>query len=138
MIDAARNNPVADSIAMIVVLLMAVGTVFVFSAGVNIVQEIDFQNFYSYPGLRQALFFPLACFIMYGVSRLDYRRLKLSGGFSKNLTVYLLVVSIVLLAIVLFQRFYPVFPSFVPRINRHYRWIKRNRSIVFCMMHLTP
>jgi cell division protein FtsW len=36
----------------------------------------------------------------------------------------LLVISIVLLAIVLFQRFYPIFPSFVPRINRHYRWIK--------------
>ena len=124
MMVTARNNPVADSIAMVVVLLMAVGTVFVFSAGVNIVQEIDFQNFYSYPGLRQALFFPLACFIMYGVSRSDYRRLRLSGGFSKNLTVYLLVISIVLLAIVLFQRFYPIFPSFVPRINRHYRWVK--------------
>ena len=124
MIAAARNNPVADSIAMAVVLLMAIGTVFVFSAGVNIVQEIDFQKFYSYPGLRQVLFFPLACLIMYAVSRFDYRRLCLSRGVSKNLTVYLLVISIVLLAIVLFQRFHPIFPTFVPRINRHYRWIK--------------
>ena len=124
MIAAARNNPVADSIAMAVVLLMAIGTVFVFSAGVNIVQEIDFQKFYSYPGLRQVLFFPLACLIMYAVSRFDYRRLSLSRGVSKNLTVYLLVISIVLLAIVLFQRFHPIFPTFVPRINRHYRWIK--------------
>lgn len=124
MISASRNNPVADSIAMVVVLLMAVGTVFVFSAGVNIAQDIDFQRFYSYPALRQLLFFPLACLIMYGVSCFDYRRLSLSRGFSRNLTVYLLIISVVLLAIVLFQRFYPIFPRFVPRINRHFRWIK--------------
>jgi len=124
MIAGPRNNPVADCIAMVVVLLMAVGTVFVFSAGVNIVQELDFQKFYSYPGLRQVLFFPLACFIMYAISRFDYRRLRLDGGLWRNLTVYLLVLSIVLLTIVLIQRFYPVFPRFVPRINRHYRWLK--------------
>ncbi|OHB72920.1 MAG: hypothetical protein A2Z25_07225 [Planctomycetes bacterium RBG_16_55_9] len=124
MIVAARNNPVADCIAMIVVLLMAVGTVFVFSAGVNIAQEIDFQKFYSYPGLRQALFFPLACLVMYAVSRYDYRKLSLSKGFSRNLTVCLLAVSVVLLAIVLLQRFYPIFPQFVPITNRHYRWLR--------------
>ena len=124
MIAAVRNNPVADSIAMVVVILMALGTVFVLSAGVNIAQDIDFQKFYSYPGLRQLLFFPLACLIMYAVSRFDYRRLSLSRGFSRNLTFYLLVISVVLLTIVVIQRFYPVFPRFVPRINRHYRWIK--------------
>jgi cell division protein FtsW len=124
LIAETESNPVADCIAMVVVLLMAIGTVFVFSAGANIAQEIDFQKFYSYPGLRQALFFPLACLIMYGVSRFDYRRLSLSVGFSKNLTVYVLALSIVLLAIVLIQRFSPIFPGFVPRINRHYRWIK--------------
>ena len=124
MIAVEKSNPVADSIAMIVVLLMAVGTVFVFSAGVNVAQEIDFQKFYSYTGLRQVLFFPLACLIMYAVSRFDYRRLSLSKGFSRNLTFYLLVISIALLAVVLFQRFYPIFPGLVPRINLHYRWIK--------------
>ncbi|MBN2315665.1 MAG: cell division protein FtsW [Sedimentisphaerales bacterium] len=124
MIATIRNNPVADSVAMIVVLLMAIGTVFVFSAGANIAQEMDFHKFYSYTGLRQVLFFPLACFVMYGVSRYDYRRLRLSRGISKNITIYLLATSIVLLAVVLIQRFYPIFPSFVPRINQHYRWIK--------------
>ena len=124
MVAVVRNNPVADCIAMVVVLLMAVGTVFVFSAGVNIVQELDFQKFYSYTGLRQLLFFPLACFIMYAISRFDYRRLSLDGGFSRNLSVYLMVLSITLLAIVLIQRLYPIFPGFVPRINRHYRWLK--------------
>ena len=123
MIAGARNNPVADSIAMVVVLLMAIGTVFVFSAGVNIAQEIDFQKFYSYPGLRQVLFFPLACFIMYAVSRFDYHRLSLSKGFSKNLTFYLLFTSIVLLAVVLSQRIYPWLPKLVPLRNLHYRWL---------------
>lgn len=124
MIAAVKNNPVADSLAMVVVLLMAIGTVFVFSAGVNITQEISLQNFYSYTGLRQLLFFPLACFVMYGVSRYDYRRLNLSRGISKNVMVYLLVISVVLLAIVLIQRFHPIFPSFVPITNQHYRWIR--------------
>jgi len=123
MIAAVRNNPVADSIAMIVVLLMAVGTVFVFSAGVNIAQEIDFHKFYSYTGLRQVLFFPLACLVMYGISRYDYRRLSLAKGFSRNLTFYLLVISIVLLAVALSQRIYPWLPKLVPLRNLHYRWL---------------
>ncbi len=124
MFVAARNNPVSDGLAMIVVLLMAVGTVFVFSAGANIGQGFDFRRFYDYPGLRQILFFPLACLVMHTVSRCDYRRLSLAKGWFRNPTGYLLVLSIVLLAIVLSQRLYPVFPEFVPRINRHYRWIK--------------
>ena len=123
MIAAARNNPVADCIAMVVVLLMAVGTVFVFSAGVNVAQDINFQKFYSYPGLRQLLFFPLACLLMYAVSRFNYRRLSLSGGVSRNLTVYSLAISVVLLAIVLSQRFYPWLPKLVPLRNLHYRWL---------------
>lgn len=124
MFVAARNNPVSDGLAMVVVLLMAVGTVFVFSAGANIGQGFDFQRFYDYPGLRQILFFPLACLIMYIVSRCDYRRLSLANGWFRNPTGYLLVLSIVLLAIVLSQRFYPALPSFVPKINQHYRWLR--------------
>jgi len=123
MIAAVKNNPVADGIAMVVVLLMAIGTVFVFSASVNITQEIDFQKFYSYPGLRQVLFFPLACLIMYSVSRFDYRRLSLSRGVSRNLTVYLLAVSVILLTIILIQRFSPIFGDFVPLKNNRYRWV---------------
>jgi cell division protein FtsW len=124
MVAATRNNPVSDCVAMIVVLLMAVGTVFVFSAGANIAQGFDFQRFYDYPGARQILFFPLACLIMYLVSHLNYRRLSLDRGWLRNPTTYLLVLSIVLLAIVLSQRFYPSLPRFVPKINQHYRWLR--------------
>jgi cell division protein FtsW len=119
-----RNNPVSDSVATIVVLLMAIGTVFVFSASANVGQEIDLTRFYEYASMRQILFFPLACFIMYFFACLDYNRLSLDKGWLKNPTVYLLVLSIVLLAIVLSQRIYPAFPRFVPQINQHYRWLK--------------
>ena len=74
MILTMRNNPVSDGVAMVVVLLMAVGTVFVFSASANIGQEIDLQRFFEYASLRQILFFPLACLIMYFFSCMNYRR----------------------------------------------------------------
>ncbi|KPL23793.1 MAG: hypothetical protein AMJ75_05320 [Phycisphaerae bacterium SM1_79] len=124
MITPIRENPLADRIAMVVVLLMAAGTVFVFSASANIGHGIDLRRFYEYASLRQILFFPLACLIMYTCSVLDYRRLSLAKGWLRNPTGYLLGLSIVLLAIVLLQRFYPVFPRLVPKINQHYRWLK--------------
>ena len=124
MVVTARNNQVSDSIAMVVVLLMAVGTVFVFSAGANISQEFDLERFYDYPGLRQILFFPLACLVMYAVSHCDYRRLSLANGWWRNPTSYLLVLSIVLLAIVLSQRLYPTLPGLIPKVNQHYRWLR--------------
>jgi len=124
MITASSDNPVADCIAMVVVVLMAIGTVFVFSASANIGQEFDLQRFYDYPGLRQLLFFPLACLIMFAVASVNYRRLSLSGGWLKSPTSYLLVLSIVLLIVVVLQRFYPFLPRFVPKINQHYRWLK--------------
>jgi len=119
-----RNNPVSDSVAMVAVLLMAVGTVFVFSASANIGQEIDLQRFYEYASLRQLLFFPLACLIMYFFACFNYRRLSLANGWLRNPTIYLLILSIVLLAIVLSQRLYPVLPRLIPPINRHYRWLR--------------
>lgn len=124
MLITARNNPVSNGLAMIVVFLMAVGTVFVFSAGANIGKGFDLQKFYDYPGLRQILFFPLACMIMYAMSYCDYRRLSFAKGWFRNPTGYLLVLSIVLLAIVLSQRFFPMLPILVPKINQHYRWLR--------------
>jgi len=124
MVLTMRNNPVYDSIAMVVVLLMAVGTVFVFSASANIGQEVDLRRFYEYASLRQILYFPLACIVMYLFSRLNYRKLSLDNGWLKNPTSYLLIISIVLLATVLSQRFYPVLPRLIPPINQHYRWFR--------------
>ncbi|UCF14794.1 MAG: FtsW/RodA/SpoVE family cell cycle protein [Phycisphaerales bacterium] len=124
MITATRHSPAADCIAMVIVTLMAVGTVFVFSASANIGQELDLHRFYDYTGLRQILFFPLACGVMYFFSCVDYRRFSFADGWSRNPTICLLLLSIVLLAIVLSQKFYPVLPRLIPPINDHYRWIR--------------
>jgi len=124
MIDSIRSNPVAESIAMVVVLLMAIGTVFVFSAGANIGLELDLKRFYDYTSLRQIMFFPLACLIMYAASCISYRRFSLDKGWLKNPVFYVLILSIVLLVIVLAQRIHPFSPRFVPMINSHYRWVK--------------
>ena len=74
-----RSMLVSDSIAFIVVLLMAIGTTFVFSASARIDQGIDFQKFYDYPGMRKILFFPLACLIMYTFSCIDFRRYSMEN-----------------------------------------------------------
>jgi cell division protein FtsW len=124
MITTSSDNPVADCIAMVVVVLMAIGTVFVFSASANIGQEFDLHRFYDYPGLRQLLFFPLACLIMFTVSSVNYRRFSLDDGWFKSPTCYLLILSIVLLIFVLSHKFFPLFTSLVPEKNSHYRWLE--------------
>ena len=101
MVTDIRYNPMAGFTAMIAVLLMAIGTVFVFSADANVKHELDLQRFMEYPELRQVLYFPLACIIMYTVSIFDYRKLSLSNGWRNSPVIYLLVLSIVLLILVL-------------------------------------
>ena len=113
----AKDNSVADYIAIVVVLLMAIGTVFVFSASANISQELNLQKFYDFQPLRQILFFPLAVFVMYTVSSFNYRRFSLANGWLKSPTSYLLVLSIALLILVLL-------PDFGAEINRARRWLK--------------
>jgi cell division protein FtsW len=100
---------------MVVILLMAVGTVFVFSADVKINQELDLRKFYDFPALRQILFFPLAVLIMYAVSCINYRNFSLTCGWFKSPTGYLLLLSIALLILVLF---------FGAEINYVRRWFK--------------
>ena len=116
MLAQTRENPAADFIAMIVVFLMAIGTVFVFSASASISYELDLQRFYDYPGLRQILFFPLACTIMFAFSYLNYRKFSLSEGWLRTPMTFMLILSIVLLIIVLSQRFSPYFRDWYLRL----------------------
>ncbi|MHC4110332.1 MAG: FtsW/RodA/SpoVE family cell cycle protein [Planctomycetota bacterium] len=115
MLTVTRDNLVADYIAVVAVLLMAIGTVFVFSASANVNQELDLHRFYDFPAFRQMLFFPLACAVLYTVSCLDYRRFSLANGWLKSPTSYLLVLSIVLLILVLL---------FGTEINYARRWFR--------------
>lgn len=101
MLNDIKYNPMANFIAMITVLLMAIGTVFVFSAGANVKHGLDLQRFMEYPELRQILFFPLACIIMYTASVFDYRKLSQDNGWRNSPVTYMLVLSIVLLILVL-------------------------------------
>ena len=117
MLTTTRNNSLARFVAMVVVLLMAVGTVFVFSAGANVSQELDLQGFYDFPILRQLLFFPLACVLLYSVSFFNYRRFALTAGWFKSPITYLLVLSIALLILVLL-------PQFGTEVNQARRWLR--------------
>ncbi len=112
-----KEQSFADLIVMVVLVLMAVGTVFVFSASANISRDLELHRFYEYPGLRQILFFPLAVMILYFVSRIDYRRLKIHSSFFKSPVVYLLAFSVLLLILVLI-------PGIGTEINRARRWIR--------------
>jgi cell division protein FtsW len=90
-------------IETVVLLLMATGTVFVFSAGATVSGDYDLSQFYNSTTLKQLIFFPLAVIVMYVVSRIDYRRFSLTQrppGYS--LTPYLSVLTLGLLIAVLF------------------------------------
>jgi cell division protein FtsW len=113
----ARNSSLPDYIAMVVIGLMALGTVFVFSASANVTQQHSLQRFYDSPAMRQILFFPCACVLLYAASYLDYHRFTLAKGWLKSLTGYLLLLSLILLILVLF-------PQFGAEINSARRWLR--------------
>ncbi len=115
MVSTTEHNSLPDRIAIVVIILMAIGTVFVFSASANIGQELNLQRFYDFPALRQILFFPLACIILYTVSCLDYRRFAASAGWLKSPGGYLLALCTALLIFVLF---------FGVEINQARRWLR--------------
>ncbi|MDD5063816.1 MAG: FtsW/RodA/SpoVE family cell cycle protein [Phycisphaerae bacterium] len=117
MLTTTKTNSLHEYIAAVVVILMALGTVFVFSAGVNVGQDLDLRRFYDFPALRQILFFPIACVILYAVSFFNYRRLALTAGWLESPLPYLLVISIALLILVLF-------PQFGTEINQARRWLR--------------
>ena len=117
MVTKSQANPVPDYIPAVVIVLMAIGTVFVFSADVNLSQQHSLRAFYDFTGLRQILFFPLACIIMYSVSRINYRRFSFANGWYKSPTAFVLVLSITLLIIVLI-------PRLGTEINRARRWLR--------------
>jgi len=113
----AKANRIDSYIAAIVMILMALGAVFVFSASANVVQELQLRRFYDFPALRQILFFPVAVLIMYLFSIFNYRRLSFSTSLLKCPVLYLLVFSVLLLIIVLL-------PQFGTEINRARRWLR--------------
>lgn len=85
-----------------VILLMAVGTVFVFSADASVDVEDGSRHFCDFPNLKQFLFFPLAVAVMFALANNDYRRFSFANTVTiKSPTVHLLLLSIILLVLVL-------------------------------------
>ncbi|MBN2269362.1 MAG: cell division protein FtsW [Sedimentisphaerales bacterium] len=117
MLTNAKYNQVANFTAGVVVLLMAVGAVFVFSAGADLGSDLSLHKFYNYAGLRQILFFPLACVMLFSAAAFDYRKLRLSESWLKSPALYLLILSIALLILVLI-------PRFGTEINYARRWLR--------------
>lgn len=115
-LETTRNR-LDDRIAQVIIILMAIGTVFVFSASTDLGQELNLKRFYAYPGLRQIIFFPVACLVMFVVGSIDHRRLSFARGLLKSFTPYLLMLSLALLALVLL-------PSFGTQVHGARRWIR--------------
>lgn len=102
-------------IEIAVLVLMAVGTIFVFSAGADVSTSYDLGEFYNFTTLKQLFFFPIAVVVMYVIAAIDYKRLSFArAGIRKSITPYLLAIAIVLLVYVLF---------FGPEINESRRWV---------------
>jgi len=102
MLNSIKITYLDRCIELAVLVLMAIGTVFVFSAGANVSNTWNLHNFYSFTTLKQLLFFPLAVTVMYITSRIDYHRFGFCKfGLAGSLTPYLLALSIALLILVL-------------------------------------
>ena len=102
MLKTAKSNFAGPFIEAAVLILMATGTVFVYSAGANVSSAQSLRYFYNFTTLKQVCFFPLAVAVMYTVAQIDYRRFSFTFPAPvKSITPYLLILSIVLLILVL-------------------------------------
>ena len=111
------DSQLSLAIEAIVLTLMAIGTVFVFSAGANVRADYSLKDFYSFTTLKQLMFFPIAVVIMYGISMVNHNLLGFGrSGIRKSVTTYLLVVSVVLLVLVLI-------PGIGTEKNMSRRWL---------------
>ncbi|NIA17077.1 MAG: FtsW/RodA/SpoVE family cell cycle protein [Planctomycetes bacterium] len=119
MKDRFSNKQIAGAISAIIVVLMAIGVVFVASASAQLDREYDFRRIYSYPEFRQTIFFLLSIIVLYLSSLIDYHRLGFKGQsvryWFSGLPAYLVAFSAVLLVIVLF---------FGEPINHSKRWLQ--------------
>jgi cell division protein FtsW len=117
VIAIEKDSLLGRWIAVVVIILMAIGTVFVFSASADIAKDFSLQRFYASPALRQLVYFPLGIAVLYLFSRLNYKRFSFEAGWYKSPTTYLFIISVILLVIVLL-------PQFGTEINRARRWLR--------------
>lgn len=117
MQEPARQKTLDGAISRVVILLMALGTVMIFSASASLSRGIDFRRFYNASCLRQIVFLPTAILIMYAVSRIDYRRFSFRNGLLRSPTTWLFAASVGFLVIVLI-------PGLGTEVNSARRWLR--------------
>lgn len=114
---ALKPDRLSFAAEAVVLILMALGTVFIFSAGANVDSDYSFRDFYNFTTLKQLMFFPAAVFVMYFVAMIDHRRLSFTrSGIFKSFTAYLLIVSVILLILALI-------PGIGTPKNDSWRWL---------------
>jgi len=97
-----QTSPVGDfAIEIVVLLLMATGTVFVYSAGASVGYSLERSRFYETPMFKQVVFFPLAVGVLLLMRRVDYHWFHLKRPWWKSTSFYLVIVSLLLLVAVL-------------------------------------
>lgn len=102
------KNPGAI-VAGIVVVLMAIGTVMVYSAGANLTGDLNLEHFWDSTTIRQLIFFPIAIALMYLISKIDYHHLSFTkSGWKWSFTTWLLLLTIILLVVVLIPSHFSV------------------------------
>jgi len=102
MLKKLEPKNLSLSIELPILILMGLGTVFVFSAGATVTSSFDFKNFYNFTTLKQLLFFPLAVAIMYAMSAVNVQRFSFTREATKrSITPYLLGISAILLILAL-------------------------------------
>ena len=112
-----KSNRFSFAAEIVVLTLMAVGTVFVFSAGASVKSDYSLKEFYNFTTLKQLCFFPAAVLVMYFVANLDHRRLSFTrSGIWKSYTTYLIIFSILLLILALI-------PGIGTPKNDSWRWL---------------
>ena len=116
IVEMDGRGALGEKIGLVVVALMAIGTIFVFSAGVEVGKGVDLLRFYESANLRKALFFPLAVAVMLAAAQIDYRRFGFEKGLMRSPMTYLFIVSVGLLVVVLL-------PQVGTKINQARRWL---------------
>ena len=115
------GSTIANMAVCLTVTLMAIGAVFVFSASARIDTDYDLRKLYSYPEVRQAMFFIASIFVTVIVSFIDYHKLSFGKGrmsdWLKNPSFYLVFASILMLIAVLI-------PGIGIEVNNARRWLR--------------
>lgn len=100
--EVLKNVKTGYLLEVCVLILMATGAVFVYSAGANVKVDYNLQYFYKFTTLKQLIFFPVAVAVMYIVASIDYRRFSITrAGPIASISCWMLIISIILLILVL-------------------------------------